>query len=219
MARRRPSSQQWLQEHFNDPYVKAAQQQGYRSRAAFKLLEIQERFGLLKPGMMVADLGAAPGGWSQVARSIVGRAGQVIALDRLLMPEIPYVHFIQGDFLEQAVLQKMFVTLEQVVNQQNQEIKLDLVLSDMAPEMSGHKVVDQARGELLVESAHLFIIEALRPGGCAVIKLFQGAGFHSMVKESRRCFDQVKVVKPKASRGRSPEHYLVALGFNPEPCF
>jgi 23S rRNA (uridine2552-2'-O)-methyltransferase len=216
MVKRRPSSGRWLQEHHDDPYVHMARREGYRSRAAYKLLEINAELQqkqknknvLFRPGMTVVDLGAAPGGWSQVALKLVGHTGRVVAVDLLPIEQIPGVLMIQGDFLEASVL-------EQVTQGLGSRGKADLVLSDMAPNMSGFKSADMARGELLAEAAYAFIEQVLEPGGAAVIKLFQGTEFHDMVKQARVLFDRVKVVKPKASRARSAEHYLLGLGYNP----
>jgi 23S rRNA (uridine2552-2'-O)-methyltransferase len=214
MAKRRPSSGRWLQEHHDDPYVLRARKEGYRSRAAYKLLEIdaqlQQKHGkkaaLLHPGMTVVDLGAAPGGWSQVAVKLIGKTGRVVAVDLLSIEPINGAVVLQGDFLDDAVLKKVANALEP-------QGRADLVLSDMAPNMSGFKSSDMARGELLAEAAYAFIDQVLEPGGAAVIKLFQGTEFHEMVKQARGMFEKVKVVKPKASRARSAEHYLLGLGY------
>ncbi|MBF0358600.1 MAG: 23S rRNA methyltransferase [Magnetococcales bacterium] len=214
MSKRRPSSGRWLQEHHEDPYVLRARREGYRSRAAYKLLEIDaelqqksgKKSGLLRPGMTVVDLGAAPGGWSQVAVKLVGKTGRIIAVDLLAMEPIVGGVVFQGDFLDDAVL-------DQVVQALAPKGRADLVLSDMAPNMSGFKNADMARGELLAEAAFAFIEQVLEPGGATVIKLFQGTGFHEMVKQARTLFDRVKVVKPNASRARSSEHYLLGLGY------
>ncbi|MBF0195646.1 MAG: 23S rRNA methyltransferase [Magnetococcales bacterium] len=214
MAKRRPSSGRWLQEHHDDPYVLRARKEGYRSRAAYKLLEIdaelQQKYGkkaaLLRSGMTVVDLGAAPGGWSQVAVKLIGKTGRVVAVDLLPIEPINGSVILQGDFLDDAVLQ-------QVTNALEPKGRADLVLSDMAPNMSGFKSSDMARGELLAEAAYDFISQVLEPGGAAVIKLFQGSEFHEMVKQARTMFEKVKVVKPQASRARSAEHYLLGLGY------
>ncbi|MBF0153330.1 MAG: RlmE family RNA methyltransferase [Magnetococcales bacterium] len=206
MPRRRPSSHEWLREHRRDPYVQAAAREGYRSRAAYKLLEIHERppAGLLRAGMAIVDLGAAPGGWTQVAAQHAGPRGVVVAVDLLAMDPLAGVAIIQGDFLQEATV----VEVKRVLGR-----PADLLLSDMAPNMSGIKAVDQPRGELLAEAALAFAAAILKPQGAAVIKLFEGPGFHDLVREARTAFGQVKVVKPKASRGRSPEHYLLCQGF------
>lgn len=201
MARSK-SSGRWLAEHFDDPYVKQAQQQGLRSRAAFKLLELQDKYGLIRPGMMVVDLGAAPGGWSQVATPLAGSRGTVIALDILAMEPLPDVAFIEGDFTEDEPLQR----LEQALGGQS----VDLVLSDMAPNMSGMAVVDQAKAMYLAELALVFATSHLKPGGDFVVKLFQGTDFDAYVRAVRTLFAKVQVVKPKASRPRSKEVYLLA---------
>ena len=201
MARSR-SSGRWLSEHFSDEYVKQAQAQGYRSRAVFKLKELDERERLLKPGLVVVDLGAAPGGWSQFAAQKLGKKGVIIALDLLPVEDLPNVSFIQGDFREASVLARLREALA--------ERPVDLVLSDMAPNMSGNRIVDQARGMYLVELALDTAREILRPGGDFVTKLFQGPDVDAYVKAARALFHRVSVRKPKASRDRSPEVYLVA---------
>ena len=200
MARSR-SSGRWLSEHFSDEYVKQAQALGYRSRAVFKLKELDDKSRLLKPGVVVVDLGAAPGGWSQYAAQRIGKGGRIIALDLLPMEELPGVTFIQGDFREDAVLDELRQALE--------GRPVDLVLSDMAPNMSGNRVVDQARGMHLAELALETAREILKPGGDFVTKLFQGPDVDDYVHSARGLFVQVSVRKPKASRDRSPEVYLV----------
>jgi 23S rRNA (uridine2552-2'-O)-methyltransferase len=201
MARSK-SSRRWLTEHFDDPYVKQAQQQGLRSRAAFKLLELQEKYQLIRPGMTVIDLGAAPGGWCQVARPLVGPGGRVIALDILAMEPLDGVEFIHGDFTEDEPLQR----LENVLGGTG----ADLVLSDMAPNISGMATVDQAKAMYLAELALEFARSHLNPGGDLVVKLFQGSDFDSYVREVRSLFARVQVIKPRASRPRSKEVYLLA---------
>jgi len=201
---RSKSSQRWLREHFADPYVKKAQAEGLRSRAAYKLEELIERDRLLKPGMVVVDLGAAPGGWSQYVRQALGDGGRVVALDILEMPPLAGVEFLHGDFREEAVLSQ----LETLLDGQ----RVDLVLSDMAPNMSGVDVVDQARAMHLAELAMEFADGHLRPGGAFLIKLFQGVGFDDYVRELRRRYDKVAIRKPAASRKRSPEVYALAQG-------
>jgi 23S rRNA (uridine2552-2'-O)-methyltransferase len=201
MARSK-SSGRWLAEHFDDPYVKQAHQQGLRSRAAFKLLELQEKYKLIRPGMTVVDLGAAPGGWCQVVRPLVGARGRVIALDSLPMTPVPGVEFIHGDFTEDEPLQ----TLERALGGAG----ADLVLSDMAPNISGMATVDQAKSMYLAELALEFARAHLKPGGDLVVKLFQGADFDGFVSEARSLFGKVQVIKPKASRSRSNEVYLLA---------
>jgi 23S rRNA (uridine2552-2'-O)-methyltransferase len=204
MATRSKSSQRWLKEHFSDPYVKKAQAEGLRSRAAYKLEELVERDRLLKPGMVVVDLGAAPGGWSQWVRQALGDSGRVIALDILEMPSLAGVEFLHGDFREDAVLS----TLEGMLGNQ----PVDLVLSDMAPNKSGMDAVDQPRIMHLAELAMEFADRHLRPDGTFLIKLFQGVGFDDYVRELRRRYAKVAIRKPDASRKRSPEVYALALG-------
>ena len=203
MARSK-SSKRWLAEHFDDPYVKQAQQQGLRSRAAFKLLELQDKYALIRPGMTVVDLGAAPGGWCQVARPLVGPGGRVIALDVLAMEPLPGVAFILGDFTEEEPLRE----LEQALDGAG----VDLVMSDMAPNISGMATVDQAKAMYLAELALEFVRTHLKPGGDFVVKLFQGTDFDSFVLQVRSLFGKVRVIKPKASRPRSKEVYLLARG-------
>ena len=199
------SSRRWLDRHFNDEFVKQAQKEGYRSRAVYKLLEIQERDRLLKPGQVVVDLGAAPGGWSQVARKTVGAKGAVVALDILPMEPLPEVEFIQGDFREDAVLQKLRNLLDGRA--------VDLVISDMAPNVSGMAAVDQPRAMSLCELGLDFAREVLKPGGGLVVKVFQGEGFDQYVRDLRDAFGKVVTRKPKASRARSREVYLVATDY------
>lgn len=202
MAARSKSSQRWLKEHFSDPYVKKAQAEGLRSRAAYKLEELVERDRLLKPGMVVVDLGAAPGGWSQWVRQALGDSGRVIALDILEMPSLAGVEFLHGDFRDDDVLSRLEAALR------NQPV--DLVLSDMAPNKSGVDAVDQPRGMHLAELAMDFADKHLRPGGTFLIKLFQGVGFDEYVRELRQRYARVVIRKPAASRKRSPEVYALA---------
>jgi 23S rRNA (uridine2552-2'-O)-methyltransferase len=203
MARSR-TSHRWLREHFNDPYVKKAQAEGFRSRAAYKLDELLDRDRLIRPGMTIVDLGAAPGGWSQVAgRALAGR-GRVAALDILDMPSIPLVDFIQGDFREESAVQALESLLAGAT--------VDLVLSDMAPNMSGVESVDQARSMHLAELAREFALTWLRPDGDFLVKLFHGVGFDDYIRDLRRHFTKVVVRKPKASRARSNEVYALATG-------
>ena len=202
MAARSKSSQRWLKEHFSDPYVKKAQAEGLRSRAAYKLEELVERDRLLKPGMVVVDLGAAPGGWSQWVRQALGDSGRVVALDILEMPSLAGVEFLHGDFRDDAVLSR----LETALGGQ----PVDLVLSDMAPNKSGVDAVDQPRGMHLAELAMDFADRHLRPGGTFLIKLFQGVGFDEYVRELRQRYARVVIRKPAASRKRSPEVYALA---------
>lgn len=201
---RSKSSQRWLKEHFSDPYVKRAQAEGLRSRAVFKLEEILERDRLLKPGMTVVDLGAAPGGWSQLVRKALGHTGRVIALDILEMPSLAGVEFLHGDFRQPEALSALEAALD------GQQV--DLVLSDMAPNISGMGAVDQPRAMHLAELARDFAQDWLKPGGTLVIKLFMGAGFDEFVRDLRRHYGKVTVRKPKASRSRSPEVYALAAG-------
>jgi 23S rRNA (uridine2552-2'-O)-methyltransferase len=204
MARSK-SSQQWMQEHFHDEYVKKAQAMGYRSRAVFKLIEIQEKDRIIKPGMNVVDLGAAPGGWSEYVRTLLGKQDKVVALDLLEIEPISGVDFIQGDFREDEVLAR----LHEVLNNQ----PVHLLLSDMAPNMSGNKEVDQPRslylGELAFDAASAFLVK----GGTFLIKMFQGEGFDPFYNQVRQHFNSVVIRKPKASRPRSNEVYILAKGF------
>jgi 23S rRNA (uridine2552-2'-O)-methyltransferase len=204
---RSKSSHRWLREHFSDPYVKKAQAEGMRSRAAYKLEELVERDRLLKPGMVVVDLGAAPGGWSQWVRQALGDSGRVVALDILEMPSLAGVEFIHGDFREDAVLAR----LEDLLNGQS----VDLVLSDMAPNMSGVDAVDLPRAMHLAELAMEFADRHLKPGGDFLIKLFQGVGFDAYVRDLRARYDRVVIRKPAASRRRSTEVYALAQGRRP----
>lgn len=204
---RSKSSHRWLREHFSDPYVKKAQAEGMRSRAAYKLEELVERDRLLRPGMVVVDLGAAPGGWSQWVRQALGDSGRVVALDILEMPSLAGVEFIHGDFREDAVL----ASLEDLLNGQ----PVDLVLSDMAPNMSGVDAVDLPRAMHLAELAMDFADRHLRPGGTFLIKLFQGVGFDAYVRDLRARYDRVVIRKPAASRRRSTEVYALAQGRRP----
>ncbi len=204
MARSK-SSERWLKEHFDDEYVARAQQEGYRSRAAYKLLEINDKDKLFHKGMTVIDLGAAPGGWSQIAADKVGDAGAVIALDILPMDQLPGVEVLTGDFREQAVLDRLLGALD--------GRPVDLVMSDMAPNTSGMDSVDQPRAMYLVELALELAREVLKPGGDLLLKVFQGEGFEPFLKELRGSFSKVVSRKPKASRARSREIYLLARGF------
>ena len=199
------SSKKWLQRHFNDHYVQAAQKAGYRSRAVFKLLEIQEKDRILKPGQVVVDLGAAPGGWSQIAAPIVGEKGDVIAMDILPMEPLPGVTFIEGDFTEQDVHDRLLAT----VNGRG----VDLVMSDIAPNISGMRAVDQPKAMYLVELALDFAQTTLKPGGDFVVKVFQGEGFDDFLRTLRAAFERVVIRKPDASRPKSREVYMLARGF------
>ncbi|UHQ24576.1 23S rRNA (uridine(2552)-2'-O)-methyltransferase RlmE [Lysobacter sp. 5GHs7-4] len=204
MATRSKSSQRWLKEHFSDPFVKKAKAEGLRSRAAYKLEELVERDRLLKPGMVVVDLGAAPGGWSQWVRQALGDKGRVIALDILEMPGLAGVEFLHGDFREDEVLARLEASLGGQA--------VDLVLSDMAPNMSGVDAVDLPRAMHLSELAMDFADRHLRVDGAFLIKLFQGVGFDDYVRELRRRYAKVSIRKPAASRKRSPEVYALAQG-------
>lgn len=204
MARSKSSSQ-WLQEHFNDPYVKESQKDGYRSRASYKLVEIQQRDKLFRPGMVVVDLGAAPGGWSQVVAQLVGERGKVLASDILAMDTIEDVTFIQGDFTEEAVFAQLLQALEGK--------QADVVISDMAPNMSGIADIDLPKAMYLVELALDMARQVLKPGGSFACKVFQGEGFDAWMKECKAAFATVATRKPDASRARSREVYIVGKGF------
>jgi 23S rRNA (uridine2552-2'-O)-methyltransferase len=207
MAKRSKSSGRWLAEHFADPYVRRAQGEGLRSRAAFKLEELDAAEKLVVPGAVIVDLGAAPGGWSQYAARKQKGQGRVFALDLLPMDAIPGVTFLQGDFREQAVLESLLGEIGGG--------RVDLVLSDMAPNISGVDVVDQARAADLEALALDFSRRVLGPAGVLVMKVFQGAGFQELLAEARQSFRSVRMRKPKASRRRSSETYLVARGPRP----
>lgn len=204
MARSKSSSR-WLQEHVNDPYVKQAQKEGYRSRSSYKLLELNERDRLIRPGMRVLDLGSAPGGWSQVAAALVGSKGRVLATDILPMDPLKNVDFIQGDFREDSVLEAILGHLDGA--------QVDLIISDIAPNISGISSADQAASIYLLELALDMARRVLKPGGNFVAKLFQGAGSDDYLKELRGAFEKVAIRKPDASRPRSREVYVVARGF------
>jgi len=204
MARSK-SSNQWMQEHFDDEYVKKAQAMGYRSRSTFKLVEIQEKDKIIKSGMNVIDLGAAPGGWSDYARKIVGKKNKVIGLDLLAIDPIEGVDFIQGDFRENDVLDELMRVLDGA--------PVDLVMSDMAPNISGNKAMDQPRSIYLAELALDTAQTVLTKGGTFLIKMFQGAGFDEYKREVMKCFSSVVIRKPKSSRPRSKEVYILAKGF------
>ncbi len=202
MTSKSSSSRRWLKEHFSDPYVKQAQQAGYRSRAVFKLIEMQERDKLFKPGMTVIDLGAAPGGWSQVLRQWVGSKGKVIALDILAMEPLEDVDFILGDFTQQESLDELL----QLVGDK----KIDWVISDMAPNLSGIDSVDQPRSLELAELALDLALKVMDKSGSFLVKVFQGSGFDEFLVQIRQHFKKVIIRKPKASRGRSREVYVLA---------
>jgi len=206
MAKKRSSSKAWLKEHRDDPYVQRAQREGYRSRACYKLLELQARDRLIRPGMAVIDLGSAPGGWSQVAVELVGHKGRVIASDILPMDNLAGVDFVLGDFTEDEVVARILETIG--------ESPVDLIISDMAPNMSGVSAVDQPRAMYLVELALDMARRVLSPGGSFVAKVFHGEGFDELFREVRDSFDKVLTRKPEASRPRSREVYLVARGFH-----
>jgi|KBSMisStandDraft_5_1062788.scaffolds.fasta_scaffold75944_2 23S rRNA (uridine2552-2'-O)-methyltransferase len=199
--KRTKTSKQWMMEHVNDVYVQRAKAEGYRSRAAYKLIEVAARDKLLKPGMVVVDLGAAPGGWSQVAAAKTGAGGRVIAVDLLPMDSLRNVTFLQGDFRDEAVAQ----ALERELAGR----PIDLVLSDMSPNISGIALSDQARAMHLAELALEFAVKHLKPGGSLLVKVFQGSGFQEFLREMRSCFMRVMTRKPEASRGRSNELYLL----------
>lgn len=199
---RTKSSTRWLNEHFQDPFVKRSKEEGYRSRAAYKLLEIQQKDKLFRPGMTIIDLGAAPGGWSQVIADIIGSKGKIFALDILSMDSIPDVHFIHGDFTEQHVMNELLAVIG--------DAKADWVLSDMAPNMSGIRDVDQAKAMYLVELALDTALQVLKPNGGLLVKIFQGEGFDAYLKAVKAHFKTVKIRKPEASRARSQETYLLA---------
>ena len=205
MPKRTKSSARWLQEHANDEFVKRAHREGWRSRAVFKLQEIQQSERLLRPGIRCVDLGAAPGGWSQYAARIVGGSSRIVATDILPMDEIAGVHFVLGDFREQTVLDQVLAAVG--------ADKVDLVLSDLAPNMAGIDAVDQPRSMYLAELALEFADRVLAPGGDLLVKLFQGAGFEEILRDARSRYGRVVMKKPKASRTRSPEIYLLARQF------
>src|ERR1035437_4606067 len=202
--KRSKTSKQWMREHVNDVYVQRAKSEGYRSRAAYKLLEIAARDKLLKPGMVVVDLGAVPGGWSQVARAQVGARGLVLALDLLEMEPLPGVTFLQGDFREDAVVAALAAALAGRT--------IDLVLSDMSPNISGIAMSDQARVMHLAELALEFSAKHLKHGGNLLVKVFQGSGFEEFLRQMRTQFKSVATRKPEASRGSSSELYLLGKG-------
>jgi len=205
MAKKRSSSKAWMQEHRSDPYVQQAQREGYRSRACYKLLELQEKDRLIRPGMLVLDLGSAPGGWSQVAADLVGHQGRVIASDILHMDNLAGVEFVEGDFTQDEVFARIVAQIGAT--------PVDLVISDMAPNMSGMNTVDQPRSMYLVELAVDMARQTLAPKGAFVAKVFQGEGFDELLRQLRESFTKVVTRKPKASRPRSREVYLVASGF------
>jgi 23S rRNA (uridine2552-2'-O)-methyltransferase len=203
MARTK-SSRRWLKEHFDDEFVKRAQREGFRSRAVYKLDEIQQRDHIIRPGMTIVDLGAAPGGWSQYALGLVGRKGRIVAMDILPMAPLPGVEFVQGDFHDDAVLEQLLQAMKGQA--------IDLVMSDIAPNITGVDVVDQPRAMYLAELAVDFADKVLRPGGDLLVKLFQGEGFDALLRDLRSRYDKVVIRKPKASRSRSREVYALARG-------
>ena len=205
---RSKSSHRWLREHFDDTYVQRARREGLRSRAAYKLLELQGRDRLMRPGDTVVDLGAAPGGWSQVAAGVVGDQGRVVACDLLPMDGVAGVDFVAGDFTEQAVYERLLDAVGRA--------PVDLVISDMAPNLSGNAAIDQPRAMELAELAFELAGKTLRQNGALVVKLFQGEGFDAFLRAVRDQFSAVRGVKPAASRPRSREQYLVATGFRRE---
>ena len=201
---RSKTSKAWMREHVTDPYVQKAKAEGYRSRAAYKLLELDRKDRLLAPGQLVIDLGAAPGSWSQVAAAKLGAKGRLVAVDILPMQPLAGVHFVQGDFREPEVLDALLAALG--------GHKADLVISDLAPNISGIGVSDQARVMHLAELALEFARECLKPGGSLLVKVFQGAGFTEFLLDMRQAFAKVGSRKPEASRGRSSEMYLLGKG-------
>jgi 23S rRNA (uridine2552-2'-O)-methyltransferase len=203
---RSKSSKRWLQEHFDDVYVKKAQAEGYRSRAVYKLKEVDAKEHLIKPGMLVVDLGAAPGGWTQYITERLQGNGRIIALDILPMDSFPDVDFVLGDFRDESVLNELIQLIP--------EHQVDLILSDMAPNMSGTSAIDTPRAMYLVELAFDFAYKMLKPGGSMLVKVFHGAGFDELVKHARSSFKQVVIRKPLASRQRSKETYLLAKGYH-----
>ncbi|MES2354921.1 MAG: 23S rRNA (uridine(2552)-2'-O)-methyltransferase RlmE [Pseudomonadota bacterium] len=204
MSKRTKTSKAWMHEHVNDPFVKAAKRDGYRSRAAYKLLEIDKRDRIFKPGMLVVDLGAAPGSWSQVAKQRIGAKGRMVAIDLLPMDPIHEVDFIQADFTGDAGLEALVAKCGNT--------QVDVVISDMAPNISGVILADQARAMELAELALDFAMQYLKPTGSFLVKLFHGEGFDAFVRSANRCFQKVVIRKPDASRDRSNEVYLLAKG-------
>ncbi len=202
--KRSASSKQWLRRHVNDPYVQRSRREGYRSRAAYKLLEIDEKDRLLAPGAVVVDLGAAPGGWTQVAARKAGDRGRVVAIDLLDMPPVPGALFLQADFASDEGLARVEDALAGA--------RADLVLSDMAPNLSGIAITDQARSMALAELARDFALAHLKPGGALLVKVFQGAGYEEFHRSLKAGFAKVAVRKPDASRDESAELYLLARG-------
>jgi 23S rRNA (uridine2552-2'-O)-methyltransferase len=202
---RTKSSSEWLRRHVNDPYVKQAQRDGYRSRSAYKLIELNEKDRLIKPGMRILDLGSAPGGWSQVAGKLVGRKGRVLATDILPMDPVVNVDFVQGDFTDDKVVEQLLAWLGGG--------KFDLIISDIAPNLSGIDSADQAGSMYFLELALDTVRKTLKPGATFAAKMFQGSGSDEYVKELRKSFEKVLIRKPAASRAQSREVYIVAKGF------
>jgi 23S rRNA (uridine2552-2'-O)-methyltransferase len=202
---RSKSSHQWMQRHVKDEYVQRAQRDGYRSRASYKLLELQDKDHILKPGQVVVDLGAAPGGWSQVAAKLTGEQGKVFAMDILDMDAIHGVEFLQGDFRDELVLDELMNLLDGRA--------VDLVISDIAPNTSGVRAVDQPRSMYLCELALDFARNTLKPGGGFATKIFQGEGFDEYIRDARQSFTRLVTRKPKSSRPKSREVYVVATGY------
>ena len=202
---RTKSSSEWLRRHVNDPFVKQAQLDGYRSRSAYKLIELNEKDRLIKPGMRIMDLGSAPGGWSQVAGKLVGKKGRVLATDILPMDPVPNVDFIQGDFTDEAIVEKLLAWLDGG--------RFDLIISDIAPNLSGIDSADQAGSMYFLELALDIVRKTLKPGANFAAKMFQGSGSDEYVKELRKSFEKVLIRKPAASRAQSREVYIVAKGF------
>ena len=205
MARRTGSSNRWRQRQQRDVYVEQANREGWRSRAVFKLQQIQDKERILKAGMTCVDLGSSPGGWSQLAAKLVGASGQVWSLDLLPMDPIPGVHFLQGDFTAGSTVAALRELLA--------DRPVDLVMSDMAPNISGNRAMDQPRSMVLIEDALRFAEEVLKPGGDLLVKVFQGEGVESFTRAVREQFATVRVVKPKASRSESREIYLLARNY------
>ncbi len=208
MARSKSSSQ-WLQRHVSDPFVKQAQKEGYRSRSAYKLLQLNERDRLIRPGMLVVDLGSAPGGWSQIAGRLVGRKGRVVATDILPMDALPNVEFIQGDFTDETVLSQVLAALGGT--------RPEVIVCDISPNISGIASSDQAKSMYLLELALDMVRQTLKPGGTFVSKVFQGAGSEEYLRDVRKAFGKVSVRKPEASRSQSREVYFVAKDFKATP--
>ena len=207
---KKSSSNRWLKEHFSDIYVKRAKSEGFRARSVYKLMEIDQRYKIIKSGMVIVDLGASPGGWSQYAVQLVGQKGKIFALDILPMQPIREVEFIQGDFTEDEIVKSLCDHLYGK--------KVDVVLSDMAPNLSGVKVVDQMRAVELAKIAFYFAGRVLKPNGTFLIKTFQGGEFEDFLKDLRKVFVEVRVIKPDASRARSSEVFLLARNLKENIC-